>query len=453
MSEPTSESGDEVVVAAAKTYQASESLATVDAARKRLIFLGFLVILLGIGGLGAWAAMAPLQSAAVATGVVKVSSERKTVQHLEGGIVKEILVREGEKVAAGQVLLRLDDTTAHARVELLRGKLDRLLATQARLQAEQGAQDEIRFTERLLERADEEKVALLIANEKEVFKSRREAMESEREVLQQRTRQYEEQIAGLKTQIASTITQLGTIREEKDAVEILYKKGVYPKPRYLELKRGAARIEGQIGAHRSSIAQVEERISEVRLRIIELGKQRREEINTELQGVQSEIFDSEERLRAALDTLNRIDIRAPQDGTIVGLDVHTVGGVIRGGDRILDIVPHGDVLVVEANLRPRDIDIVRVGTLAEVRLTAFNYRTSPALPGKVTRVSADSLSDQSDNTSFYRVRVEIDPEHTQDLELYPGMPAEVYLLTGKQTALTYLIKPIADSLRRALLEE
>ena len=431
----------------------SKNMQAVDRSRKRLIFLGFLITFVGIGGLGAWAAMAPLQSAAVATGVVKVSSERKTVQHLEGGIIKEILVIEGSQVKAGQVLIRLDDTTAQARVDLLKGKLDQLMARSARLQAEQTSLDEIRFPEELLQRSDAETVAQLIASEKELFRSRREALESEKEVLKQRNRQYTEQIDGLKDQISSTIVQLGTIREEKDAVEILYKKGAYPKPRFLELKRGAARLEGQIGSYRSRIAQVEERMSEVNLRVIELDKQRRQEVNAELQRVQNEIFETRERLGAAENTLERIAIRAPQDGTIVGLSIHTVGGVIRGGSPILDIVPEGDALVVEAKLRPQDIDVVHVGLAAEVRMTAFNYRTTAALPGTVTRVSADSFSDQPNLPTYYRVRVEIDPAHVNDLELYPGMPAEVYLLTGRQTALTYLVKPIADSLRRGLLEE
>lgn len=425
----------------------------VEKSRRRLTWAGFLVILFGVGGLGSWAAMAPLQSAVLATGIVKVSSERKTVQHLEGGVVKDILVREGDKVAAGQVLIRLDDITAQARVDLLQGKLDRLKAALARLQAEQAGHDEITFPKELLSRSDDENVKLVIEGELEAFKARRDAFNGEIGVLEQRIRQYDQQIDGLKTQISSTRVQLSTIREEKDAVEVLYKKGVYEKPRYLSLKRSLAGLEGQIGAHQSSIAQVEERIGEVKLRIIDLSTQRREENNREVQRIQSDIFDNEERLRAALDTLNRLDVRSPQDGTVVGLSVHTIGGVIKAGNRILDIVPHDDVLVIEANVRPEDIDIVHEGLAADVRLTAFSRRTTPTLPGVVTRVSADSFMDQAAGIAYYRVRIEIDPEHISDLELYPGMPAEVYLLTGERTALSYFIKPIEDSIRRGLLEE
>ncbi len=430
-----------------------DKIPDVEASRRRLIWAGFIVVLFGVGGLGAWAALAPLQSAVLASGTIKVSSERKMIQHLDGGIVKEILVHEGDMVQPGQVLVRLDDTTPRARVDLLRGKLDRLLATLARLQAEQAGLDAIPFPAELLSRDQDQNLALVLAGEIQVFKGRRDAFDGEIGVLEQRIRQYDQQIDGLKTQIRSTRTQLSTVREEKDAVEVLYKKGVYPKPKFLELKRAVAKLEGDLGAHQSSIAQVEERIGEVRLRIIDLGTQRREENNGEIQRVQSEIFDNTERLRAALDTLQRTEIRALLDGTVVGLSIHTVGGVIKGGDRILDIVPRDDVLVVEANVRLEDIDIVHAGQAADVRLTAFNRRTSPTLPGTVTRVSADSFVDPSAQLSYYRVRVEIDPEHITDLELYPGMPAEVYLLTGERTALAYFLKPIEDSIRRGLLEE
>jgi HlyD family type I secretion membrane fusion protein len=456
MSDPNDRKIDEVPTAADDSEAVDDEkdiLSAIEKGRKRLIIWGFLVIVLGIGGLGAWAALAPLQGAALASGTVKVSSERKTVQHLEGGIIKEILVKDGDKVTAGQVLIRLDDTNALAQAELLRGKRDRLLAALARLEAEQAGSKKIVFPAELLERQEDGKVGRLLAAEREVFNSRREALAGEKEVLEQRNRQLAQQVEGLKIQIISTKAQLSTIREEKDAVEILYKKGVYEKPRYLELKRSMARLQGQIGAHQSSISQVEQRQGEVRLRIIDIDKQRREEVGSELQRVQNEIFDNEERLRAALNTLDRTEISATEDGTIVGLNIHTIGGVIRGGSAILNIVPADDVLVVEANLRPQDIDVVHEGMPAEVRLTAFNRRSTPMLPGLVTRVSADSLTDQSGNQSFYRVRVEIDPEHVGDLALYPGMPAEVYLLTGERTALNYLMKPIEDSIRRALLEQ
>jgi HlyD family type I secretion membrane fusion protein len=425
----------------------------VDSSSKRLIWFGFSIILLGFGGLGSWATVAEIQSAAIASGFVKVASERKTVQHLEGGIIKEILVQDGDQVEKGQVLIRLDKVSAQARVGLLQGKYEGLLAKLARLQAELKGHDQIDFPEKLVERSQGRRLASVISGEREVFKSRRETLIGEMDVMNQRIAQYEEQIAGLETQIGSTTRQLDTIREELQAAGTLYKKGIYEKPRYLALKRSTAKLEGDIGAHRSSIAQVNQRISEIRLRVIDLQKKRREEINQQLQTVQAEIFDTEEHLRAAKDTLERTEIRAPRDGTVVGLSVHTIGGVIKAGDAILGIVPRDDALVVEAQVRPDDIDIVHKGLAAEVRLTAFDRRTTPALPGTVTLVSADSFSNPNGDRSYYRATVEIDPSHERDIDLYPGMPAEVYVVTGKRTVLDYLVKPVVDGFRRGLREE
>jgi HlyD family type I secretion membrane fusion protein len=394
-----------------------------------------------------------LQSAAVAPGVVKVSSERKTVQHLEGGIVKEILVRDGDVVEPGQVLIRLDDVTAKARVELLKRKRDSYSAMMARLDAERRGMEAIEFPQELLQRRDSQKIRSLINAEQQVFETRRDALQGEIDVLNQRIAQYEEQIAGLEMQIKSTATQLALIKEEQAAVEVLYKKGIYEKPKYLALKRNAANLEGQVGVHRSRIAEVNQQIAEVRLRIIDLKKQRSEQINGQLQKVQTELFDVNERLAAARDILERTEIRAPQDGTVVGLKVHTVEGVIGAGERILDIVPKNDTLIVETRVRPADIDIVYEGLNAEVRLTAFNMRTTPALPGKLTHISADSFPGTDGSAPYYRARVEIDPAHISDLELYPGMPAEVFLLTGERTVLSYLVRPIEDSIRRGLREE
>lgn len=423
-----------------------------DASRRRLVFFGFLIILLGFGGLGAWAALAPLQSAAVAPGIVKVASERKKVQHLEGGIVKEILIKEGDQVEAGQVLIRLDDVAARSRVELLQRKLDGMKATLARLKAEIENRDSIEFPQELLDRRDDPKIAKMLEGEEQVFRTRRESLEGEKAVLRQRNTEYGEQVKGVQEQIRSTRKQLQTIKEELKAASVLYKKGIYEKPKYLSLVRASAKLEGQIGKLRSSIAQVKQRMAEIELRIIDLDKKRREEVNADLQRYQTNIFDTEERLRTARDTLRRVDIRAPQSGEVVGLTVHTVGGVIPPRATILEIVPRNDKLVIEATVRPADIDIVHEGLQAEVRLTAFNRRTTPALPGRLTRLSADRFA-TSDGTAFYRAVVEIDPKHTRDLDLYPGMPAEVYLLTGKRTMLEYLIKPIQDSMRRGLIEK
>lgn len=425
----------------------------IEASKQRLITVGFLIVILGFGGLGAWAALAPLRSASVAPGFVKVASERKTVQHLEGGIVKEILVQDGDEVTAGQVLLRLDDMAARSRVELLQGKHDSLTVTLARLQAEREGLKSIAFPPEFDARRTQERVSRLIAGEEEVFRTRRAKLDGQMNILRQRLSQFDEQVQGLQLQIKSTTTQLALVAEETDAAEFLLKKGVYEKPKYLALKRTTAKLEGEKGAHQSKIAEIKEQAAEVKLRIIDIEKKWDEEINAELQRVRTELFDTEERLRAAVNTLERTDITAPQHGTVVALAVHTIGGVIKAGGPILDIVPRDDSLIVEARIRPEDIDIVHEGLPAEVRLTAFNYRSTPTFQGRLAHLSADRLVDQSGNRPYYVAKVELDPESVKGFDLYPGMPAEVYLLTGERTTLQYILKPIVDSMHRGLLEQ
>ena len=432
---------------------ANESTVQAERSQRRLVMAGFLIILLGFGGLGAWAALAPLQSAALAPGVVKVSSGRKIIQHLEGGIVKEILVKEGQEVSAGQVLIRLDDTIPRTRVEMLRGRLDRLLIRAARLEAERSGADRVAIPEELEPRRDEPEVAQLLAGEERVFRSRRDLLRGQTDVYRQRSQQAEEKITGLQDQMKSVRTQLNYIRKEIKAATQLLEKGIYEKPKYYALKRTEARLSGQLGAYRSKIAETRELIIENQLRVIELEKRTQKEINAQLQKARTDIFDLRDQLRVASDTLARTEIVAPEAGTVVGLQVHTINGVIKKGASILGIVPRDDRLIIEARVRIEDIDVVHRGLEAEVRLTAFNMRTTPTLPGKVTRVSADRFEDPRTGMAYYLAEVAIDPGHTNDLELFPGMSAQVYLVTGKRTTMEYLLKPIQDSIRKGLLEQ
>lgn len=425
----------------------------VDTSRRRMLVIGFLLILLTFGVLGAWSALAPIMSAAVAPGVVKVASERKTVQHLEGGIIKEILVKEGQEVSAGQVLLRLEDTMNRARYELTQGQYDNLAAQTARLEAERQGARQVSYPEDLLQRRDDPRVARLLSGESELLASRMAAQAGQINVLRQRNQQYQEKIGGLNAQMNAAKIKIEYIREELKAAESLLEQGMYTKPRYYALQREAANLDGEIGRLRADIAEMRERISETDMRIIAVRQEGQKEANDRLQLVRAQYNESRERLAAVSDTLKRTEITAPQAGTVIGLQVHTVGGVIREGAPIMDIVPKDDKLIIEAQVRTDDIDVVHKGLPAEVRFTSLNWRSTPVFTGKVTQVSPDRFVDKQTGMAYYQALIEVDTGKEPSVSLQPGMPAEVYIVTGQRTPLEYLTKPISDQMRRGLLED
>jgi HlyD family type I secretion membrane fusion protein len=421
--------------------------------RNRLIKLGAVVLALGFGGLGTWAAWAPLKSATLAQGVVKVASERKTLQHLEGGIVKDILVKEGQIVEAGQVLLRLDDINARARHALLQSTHDALSAELTRLEAERDELASLTFGDSLLSRRDDPRVARLLEGEMQLFISRRAAMQGQISVLRQRKLQNEERITGRETQIAATQIKLDYVNEEIKGAEELMEVGMYTKPKYFALKRAEADLSGDTGRLRAEIAETRALNGETDLRIMDMRNQMRREANDKLQEGRAKLDDTRERLDAAADALERTEIVARQPGTVIGLQIHTIGGVIKPGAAILDIVPSDDRMVVEARVRPEEIDQVHKGLPAEVRFTAFNARNTPVFPGTVTGVSADRFTDPARGLAYYLAQIEIDPKQVASLTLQPGMPAEVHIVTGERTALDYILKPIRDQIGRGMLEK
>ena len=425
----------------------------IDKSRQRMVFMGAIVLTVGFGSLGAWAAFAPMKSAALAQGVVKVASERKTVQHLEGGIVQDILVKEDQEVAAGEILVRLDDINARTRFDMLQGGYDALAAEFARLEAERDERPSLIFPEDLLKRIDDPKVANLLEGEQRLFLSRREGVQGQINVLRQRKQQNGEKIGGRQTQMAATRTKLGYIKEEIKGAESLMEVGMYTKTRYFALRRAEADLNSDIGRLQADIAETRALNGETDLRIMDLRNQLQTEINNKLQEIRLKLDDIRERRDAAKYALARSEIVAPQAGRVIGLQVHTIGGVIKPGGAILDIVPKDDKMIVEARIRPEDIDLVHKELPAEVRFTAFNSRTTPVFPGKVVRVSADRFTDPNRGVPFYLAQIEIDPKHVSNLTLQPGMPAEVYIVTGERTALDYLTRPIRDQIHRGMLEE
>ena len=421
----------------------------------RTIAFGVAVVSLFFGGFGVWAGFAPLASAALAPGVLSVSGKRKSVQHLEGGIVSDILVREGDTVAAGETLVVLDDTRSGAALALLQGQHRSATALKARLVAERDGLERVRYPEWLRRTVAKNDVDDVLNTQDRIFRARAVSLENQTAIFHQRTAQLREETIGLEEEIRAQDRQIELLKEEIVGLRNLVTKGFEGKPRLLALERKHAELEGQRAQNRARTARVKQRIGETRLRILELGNARLNEVVAELREVETRISDLRERMAAARNVFSRSRITAPVSGTIVDLRVVTRGGVIGRGEVLMDIVPAGSELVIEAQVEPTDVDTVYPGLPAQVRLTAFSHLTTPILSGTVTRVSADRFTDGRTGTPYYEAQVALDAGQPglASLNLRPGMPAEVMIVTGKRTPLDYLLKPIVASFGRALHEE
>jgi HlyD family secretion protein len=425
---------------------------------RRRVYVGLFFTALVFGGGGVWMAYAPLNGAAMAPGVISADSRNKTMQHLEGGIIRQILVEEGSKVETGQILVRLDDTRAVTDLQSVLGQLWAALGLQARLVAERDNLQNVDYPAELRTHQDDPEVAKIIKAQTGLFEARRTALTGQAAILTQKIGQYEEEIGGLNAQVQALDRQLGLIREESATVKQLVDQGLEKKPRLLALMRSASELEGQRGQAVAQIARARQNIGEMKLQITQLSIDRQNEVADSLNEVQSQIADLREQQEAAQDKVDRLAIRAPQPGTVVRLQFHTVGGVVGPGQPILDFVPRDDKLVVEARVRPEDVGVVRVGMPAEVRIHAYNQRRLPLVLGKVTYISADRISEKAEKNEepYYLARVEIDPdsiERLPDAKLYAGMTTEVLIETGERTALDYFLTPITTSLRRSFREQ
>ena len=417
-----------------------------------LVLSGLAVVAAMVAGLTAWSVLAPLQSAAVAPGSVSVEFSRKTIKHLEGGIVSRILVAEGDRVRAGQTLIELDTTQALAQLELLRGRRASAGARYARLEAESAGAARIDYPDWLERDRADSRITDIIARQFGIFMARREAMASQTAILTKRIGQLDEEIKGLGGQIASSRSGLAILGEEVAIVENLLAKGLARRPRLLELRRMEAERQGDLSKAISAVARADQRIGETRLQINDLRAVRNSEITQEMREVQTELLELGERLRVAENVLQRSRITAPLDGTVVGLQVHTVGGVIGPAEPLVHIGPSDEKLIVEAQIDPIDIDVVRAGLTARVDLTPFNSRHSASITGTVVSVSADSLVEENSGRSYYLARIELDDADIA-VPLRPGMPAQVMILTGRHTIMHYLINPITQSFSVAFREE
>ena len=416
--------------------------------------LGFGIIFVVFGIFGTWAAVAPLDSAANAPGVVTVQTYRKTVQHLEGGIVKELLVHDGDTVKAGDPLIVLDDSQVGAEYEMNRGQLVAAKATEARLRAERDGKTTIDFgdvIEHDTKRGQEAQMS-----EAQVFNARRNSRMGETAVLQERIGQLNEQIKGLGAMIATKNnlgkSYTGEIIELRD----LLSQGFVDKQRLLEQERKLDMLKSEIADHQSTIIKTRLQINETQLQIVQLTKDFNSEVVKQLAEVQTKVYDLQERTAADNDRLSRTVIRAPDDGMVIGMTVHTVGGIVRAATPLMDIVPSVSDLIVEVHVQPVDIDRIGVGKTARIRFSAFNSATTPEIEGEVIQVSADRLTDERTGTAYYLARIRVTEEGEKklgDRKLVPGMPADALINTGKRTMLQYLIQPARNAISESMIEE
>lgn len=419
------------------------------------ILFGYLAMAVFFGAFAAWSVLAPLTEAAIAPGMIKVEGTRRTVQHLEGGIVREILVRDGDRVAAGQTLMRLDDIRAGADLETLRSQRWSFLAQDARLAAELDDAREVAFPAELLA-APEPRAQDAIAGQRAVFEARRASLLSQVAVQEARIGQQDAIIAGATGQLRAQRQQLELIRQEEELTRTLVRQGLQRLPTLLALQRAAAGLEGQGEDLQGQVDRAQQVIAEARNTVAAIVSQRRQEVAGERRDIRTRLAEVEERLRAAQDVAVRRDIVAPEDGTVLNLRLFTIGAVVRPGDPVLDLVPAQDRLVAEVNVQPGDIDIVHVGMQAEVRLPAFKQRLVPFLHGHVTFVAQDVTVDDRTRVSYYRAHIVIDPDQLQRLpgvQLVPGMPVEAMIQVGERSFLRYITQPVVDSFTRAFREQ
>jgi epimerase transport system membrane fusion protein len=422
---------------------------------KPIRYIGLVVLLSTLGIFGLWAFIAPIDGAALAPGFVTVKSHKKTVQHLDGGIVSQLLVKDGDIVKAGDLLLTLDGTENKAQLEITRGQYLTLLAQVARLEAERDGKPKVIYPEGLNSVSDSRAIEAK-RTEEQIFTSRKNAHEGEMAVLKQRIGQLNSKVDGLKGQQASKQDLLTSYKEELRDLKELLAEGFVDKQRLRDVERQHSLNSGEISALSAEIAGSQIQIGETKLEILQLEKKFQEEVAGKLSEAQAELYDVTQRMLAIRDKVVRVDIKAPVDGRVMGLAVHTLGGVILPGHPILEIVPQQEELVIEAQVTPFDIDRVNIGLVAEVRFSAFKQAITPVIEGKVINLSADRLIEEKTGTPYYLAQIELTPDSyqkMQHLELVPGMPVEVLIKTGERTVFEYLTKPISNAFARAFIED
>ena len=416
--------------------------------------LGMTIFIVVFGFCGSWAAFAPIDGAAVATGFVNVRSYSKVVQHLEGGIISDIFVENGARVQGGQPILELNNTQSLAQLEIGNSQFIALTALETRLMAERDGLDDVNYPGSLSTadtRVHEESAA-----QTEIFRARKATLDGSIEGLRQRIGQLESQVGGLEALKVSKETLAASYTEELVDVQVLLSQGFSEKTRLRELERNVASFNGEAADLTANIASAHMQIGETQLQILQQDREFQNQVVTELGEVKTNLKDVSERITALEDVVARTTVRAPEAGIVNGLQVHTIGGVISPGMKIVDIVPDGDDLIIEAKVSPIDIDRVAVNQNATIRFSSFGLATVPTIYGQVINLSADRLFDQVSGLPYYQARVEVTPEGMEDLGdlvLMPGMPADIFIATGSRTFLQYLFKPFSNAIARSLRED
>ncbi|MCK5424896.1 MAG: HlyD family type I secretion periplasmic adaptor subunit [Emcibacter sp.] len=432
--------------------QSSSKLSEADKAAR----FGMWAVIIGFGGFMLWAAFAPLSEGIIATGSIMVEGNRKTIQHLEGGIVSAIHVREGAKVKAGEILVELDNTQSKAQHELLQVRHDNHLAVLDRLNSERKNANKVSYNKELIARQNNVRVAQLIDIQNDLFAARQAQLDGQISIFKKRVVQIKEQLQGLEEEKKAKDDEISYIQDELSRLVELDKENLVGLPRLLAQKKSLSQAMGAAGKLKADMGAAKVELGKAELEIIQLRKDHQQEIAEMILTNQEQYFEVQERIVAMADVLNRTIVRAPQAGKVMGLNVWTIGGVVPPGSSLLEIVPDERRLVVEARVRVTDIDNVLVGLPARIRLSGLRQRTTPELAGKVEDVSADVMMDEARQESYYVAKIAISEEEfarITDDEILPGMPVEILIEAGSRTALEYFMSPITDVMRRAMTED
>jgi len=410
---------------------------------------GSIVSFLLVGGIGGWAATTKISGAVLAPGTVVVEGNVKKVQHLTGGIVGEIFVKDGSRVMAGDLLVRLDETLTRANLLVITRQLDEYAGRAARLKSERDGLDKLKLPADLEARAGDPQVAEIIAGEQQLLLSRKKTRDGQKAQLRERIIQLNEEIDGITSQTKAKDLEIELIGNELKGLSSLEEQRLVTTNKMTVLRREAARLEGEYSSLRAAAAQAKGRIAEIELHILQLDQELRTEVVKELREIQAKEAEFTERRVAAQDQLKRVEIRAPLAGIVHQLGVHTVGGVINPAEPIMLIVPESDRLVIEAKVAPHDIDQVRAAKTALIRFSAFNHNTTPEIEGRIANIAPNHTVEQQTGATYFLTRIELAEDELRrlgDVTLVPGMPADVQIKTGDRTALSFLLKPIEDQI-------